>query len=219
MPKLFCANPLCGGEIIPSTPFQQDCIFDGKKWWHTNCFKETFPNKKIDKWFEKTEKYITESSDKEALYSYIVKEYDIPDLSSSLKKKIDTFVNGLAIVDGESNYSKLLDMFQYYYTQLAQSRDYRRRSNIEGMEVTGYGEPCVRYDLNTLASKVSEYDSRMSLNKIVKENNNKTFAIKTPDMTPYYKEQYRKDLESGAIAVQNMLDNMWDEMDKVDCTE
>ena len=215
MPKLLCANPLCGDEVIPSFPFKHDCIFDGKKWWHLDCFKKTFPNKRIDRWLEKTETYISDNIEKESLYSYLKSEYDLSGLSISLKNKIDAIVHG-SVSDQKISYTKLLDMFKYFHNQLADSRDYRRRSNIEGMVVTSYGEPCIRYDLNTLSSKINEYDMKMAFNKSQADQNSRTLSLTSPDMIPFYKEQQYKDMSSGKTIVQNMMDSMWDE---IDCSE
>lgn len=210
MPRLLCANPLCGGEVIPSSPFKRDCVYDGKKWWHLRCFQQTFPKKNIEKWLDKTEKYLDDKESSNELEQYFKRRYNISLLSSAFKKRIENLSKG---IDESFNLpigqAVLLDMFKHYSNELEQRALYRRNSGIDGMVVTSQGEPCLRYDLNYVLSKYNEY-----LSSTQKENSfqrNSILNTISPDMTPVYKEQARKLQDSGQGLLQKIMDSYWDE--------
>lgn len=210
MPRLLCANPLCGGEVTLSSPFKRDCVYDGKKWWHLRCFQQTFPKKNIEKWLDKTEKYLDDKESSNELEQYFKRRYNISLLSSAFKKRIENLSKG---IDESFNLpigqAVLLDMFKHYSNELEQRALYRRNSGIEGMVATSQGEPCLRYDLNYVLSKYNEY-----LSSTQKENlsrNNSVLSTISPDMTPVYKEQARKLQDSGQGLFQRIMDSYWDE--------
>lgn len=210
MPKLLCANPLCGGEVIPSSPFKRDCVYDGKKWWHLRCFQQTFPKKNIEKWLDKTEKHLDDKESSNELEQYFKRHYNISLLSSAFKKRIENLSKG---IDESFNLpigqAVLLDMFKHYSNELEQRALYRRNSGIDGMVATSQGEPCLRYDLNYVLSKYNEY-----LSSTKKENSsqrNSILSTISPDMTPVYKEQARKLQDSGQSLFQKIMDSYWDE--------
>ena len=212
MPRLLCANPLCGGEVIPSSPFKRDCVYDGKKWWHLHCFQQTFPRKNAEKWLDKTEKYLDKQMSSNELEDYLKSHYNLPLLSSSFKKRIENLSNGK---DDTFNIpidqAQLLNMFKHYSSELEQRALYRRNSGVEGMMTTSQGEPCLRYDLNYILSKYNEYTANTSHSNILHSKQTTTLNIVSPDMTPVYKEQQRKLQETGQDAVQKMMDLYWDE--------
>lgn len=214
MPKLLCANPLCGEEVTPSSPFKRDCVYDGKKWWHFHCFQKTFPKKNIEKWLDKTEKYLNSKVSTDELEQYLKKHYNISLLSSFIKKRIEGLSKGS---DGAFttavDQALLLKMFKYYSNELEQMALYRRNSGIEGMVATSKGEPCLRYDLNYILSKYNEYLSDMSKRRIDNEYSDRILNMTSPNMAPVYKEQERKRVESGQRTIQSMMDSYWDEQD------
>lgn len=210
MPKLLCANPLCGGEVIPSSPFERDCVYDGKKWWHLRCFQQTFPKKNIEKWLDKTEKYLDDKESSNELEQYFKRRYNISLLSSTFKKRIENLSKG---IDESFNLpigqAVLLDMFKHYSNELEQRALYRRNSGIDGMVATSQGEPCLRYDLNYVLSKYNEYLS--STQKKNSSQRNSILSTISPDMIPVYKEQARKLQDSGQGLLQKIMDSYWDE--------
>lgn len=212
MPKLLCANPLCGEEVFPSSPFERDCVYDGKKWWHLRCFQQTFPKKNAEKWLDKTEKYLNSKASINELEQYLKTHYNISLLSSSIKRRIENLAKGTdntftTVVDQ----AMLLKMFKYYSDELEQKALYRRNSGIEGMMVTSKGEPCLRYDLNYILSKYNEYIANTSSDSVFQTHKAAAYNLISPDMTPIYKEQQRRLQETGQDIVQKMMDSYWDE--------
>lgn len=211
MPKIFCADPLCGEEVIPSSPFQRDCIYDGKKWWHVECFKKAFPRRKIDKWLDKTATYLKASDDTTKLEQYIKHTYNLSLIPSSIKWRIQNIADGkYNNFDAKIDEGTLLDMFRYYSSELEQRALYRRNSGIDGMVATSYGEACLRYDLNMLLSKYNEYVSAIAKDQSETDYKYNISTISSPNAIPIQKEQERRFRESGQAAVQRMMDSYWD---------
>ena len=214
MPKLLCANPSCGREVFPSLPYQENYVFDGKKWFHTECYKAKYPKKDISKLIDKTKQYLETDFDSEQLFEYLKQEYNLLIISDSIKRRIIDLSNGAdKDIREKISPTKLLEMFKYYYPTLAQSREYRRRSNIKEMAITGYGEPCLRHDLKVVLSNLVEYNRKVTSDEAFSLLNSQIKSIQSPDITPFIKRERDKRIQSGDILFQKALDSYMNDDD------
>ena len=213
MPKILCANPSCGREVYPSLPYDESYIYDGKKWYHTECCK--FPKKKIDKLVDKTQQYLEVDYNREQLLTYLKQEYNLSTISDVFLKRLDNVENGTDKDLKEKVSSvKLLAMFKYYYVELSKAREYRRSSNIEEMSITGYGEPCLRHDFKVILSKLYEYNIKVASDEANAVLNSRVSTLESPDMTPYLKEKHNES-NYGDYLFQKALDSYMDDEDDI----